>query len=148
VSSIDALLRILICQKRQLREKTTSNTDAALFIQKYRDRNYPYPSERIIIEKAYTPEKVIDKQTKISLLACLKERNSFVHRIFLGNWQYGNIEKLIKKGDALIKNLQIRAEHQAKEQVRSNLIKGPAFRKTRSTSDEDQIQKTITKYFT
>lgn len=147
VAHIDALLRVLIYQKRQLNQKTTRIKDDALFVQKHNDKNYPYHSERIIINNAYRTEKVIDKKTKDSLLNYLNKRNSFIHRIFLGNWQYNKIKKLIKEGETLIDKLQVKAERHAQKQEKGGLLKGPVFRKTIEKSDEEQIQKTILKYF-
>lgn len=126
LAHIDALLRIMIYQKSQIKSKTAKVINEDLFIQKPRDRRYPYGSERKIIEAAYKA-KVIDKKTKTSLLAFLVSRNNFIHRLFLGNWKYAQLNSLIEKGDKHIKRLQERAKKLAEKQVKLGILADPAF---------------------
>lgn len=143
---IDALLRILIYQKSQIEHRTTRVRDDDLFIQKPRDRNYPYGSERKIIEKAYI-EKVIDKTTKNSLLAFLVSRNNFIHRLFLGNWKYAQLNRLIDRGNKHVKNLQERSKKLAEKQVKSGILAGPAFTKKAPQEWENLADKTVQELF-
>lgn len=146
VANIDALLRVLIYQKSQLNSKSNKVKNDDLFIQKPRDSKYPYGSEKSIIEAAHK-SKVIDKKNKTALLAFLKSRNNFIHRLFLGNWKYAQLDSLIEKGKKYIVKLQMRAVKLAKKQEELGMLTGPSLLKDAPQEYKQIVKNTLQKYF-
>lgn len=144
VSSIDALLRILIYQKSQIKQGSFKVQDETWFIQEPSDNNFY--KERNIIEKALK-EKVIDKKTKESLVAFLNARNNFIHRTFIGNWRYRQLKTLVERGEKHIVKIQARVKKLSEKQVKLGILPSPVVSKEAPQEWKDQSEKILREKF-
>ena len=115
VSLIDGLLRIALILDKQLRDDT-SEFDLSYVEQKPSGPKY---TERQIFEEAYK-HQLIDETLKRSISDLYEKRNSLIHRFFLTDLKYADLEPWLDRYEEIYDKCYEIVDGLEKQQIRES----------------------------
>lgn len=134
-SLIDALLRIGIVLRRQLRSEN-DKIDADLI---YQQKKNSYLSERDI-QRLALREKIISKRAFAKINSLYDRRNRAIHRYFISNFEYAELDPMLADYEKVYRYLNGMVGRLEKEQVR----KGVGMTKKEHLEYNEAVGKRIT----